>query len=152
MIIGVAVSAERARYLTFALVSGTTVLVGELPLPLPILVSGQRITFVPDSANPGPVTIALDGLPAVPVVKYVNEPLDSADLRPGIPVDAIFDGAAFQVITQLPRTCPVGTLLVSRNACIETTPSAPSTSTWPHSPAVNGTAASAVSRSGPGLV
>ena len=122
---GVAVSAERARHLTFTRVSGTSLLVGELPLPLPALISGQRITFVPDSLNPGPVTIALDGLPAVPVMKYVNEPLDSADLRPGIPVDAVFDGNAFQVISQFPRTCPAGTVIVSRNACMEATPSAP---------------------------
>jgi hypothetical protein len=69
--------------------------------------------------NTGPATLDVNGLGAVPVVKHVDQPLDSADLHPGVPVSLAYDGAAFQVLTQLHPACPPGTEAISPDACVD---------------------------------
>jgi hypothetical protein len=45
--------------------------------------------------------------------------LDSADLRAGVPITLAWDGAAFQVLTQLHGSCPAGSTPISPDACID---------------------------------
>jgi hypothetical protein len=85
------------------------------------LVPGMRVIIRPISTNTGAVTLDVNGLGAHAVLKYVNAPLDSADLRSGVPIQLVYDGASFQVATQLYPGCPTGTKAVGRTVCIEVT-------------------------------
>ena len=120
---GLAAGLERTHALTLISATGTDSLVAVWPsIGLPITGEHPRITLLPDTTNHGPVTLTLPGTGAVPVVKYAVEPLDSADLQAGIPLDLVYDGAAWQVISPLPRPCPPGMFPASRDVCIERLP------------------------------
>ncbi|MBV6403724.1 MAG: hypothetical protein IT228_03780 [Flavobacteriales bacterium] len=115
--------AEREHRATWIRAQGVNALTGDWPLQaLPLGGELLRITVVPDSTNTGAVTLALPGTGAVPLVKYATVPLDSADLTAGIPVDLVYDGAAWQVISPLPSPCPPGLFPASRDVCIERLP------------------------------
>lgn len=120
---GLAAGLERTHALTWISATGTDSLVAAWPaIALPPAGHLPRITLVPDTTNRGPVTLSLPGTGPVPVVKYAVEPLDSADLQAGIPLDLAYDGAAWQVISPLPRPCPPGMFPASRDVCIERQP------------------------------
>jgi hypothetical protein len=78
------------------------------------------LSIEPSAANTGPVTLNVNGLGAVPVLKSVSLALDSGDLRPGIPARVIFDGSAFQLVSQWHPACPPGYMAISRDVCIQT--------------------------------
>ena len=120
---GVSAGTERDGALTFVHVTGAQLLTGASLVPGGSFSPGQRLTIVADAVNSGDVSLSVDGLASIPLRKFVSEPLDSADLRPGIPVDVIYDGTVFQMISQLPATCPTGTAGVSRTVCMEVQPS-----------------------------
>lgn len=120
---GLAAGLERTHALTWLSATGTDSLVAAWPT-VGLTLSGAfpRLTLVPDTTNTGPVTLTLPGTGPVPIVKYAVEPLDSADLQTGIPVDLVYDGAVWQVISPLPRPCPPGMFPASRDVCIERQP------------------------------
>ncbi len=115
------VSLDVARYQTplFGTATGTNALDLLLtPAPQGFAV-GMAVTLVPSSANTGPVTLSINGTAPVAVFKNVDQPLDSADLRPGIPLVLAYDGAAFQVLSQVHGSCPPGSAAFSTDACID---------------------------------
>lgn len=123
---GASAEAVRSQAVQWATASGTNTLTASLTPSASIYSAGMLLSLVPGVANDTAVTLNVDGLGAVPVLKFTNEPLDSADLRPGIPVLLVFDGAAFQLISQSGIACPPGMLEVNRDVCVEATPSGPS--------------------------
>lgn len=116
---GVSVHTLRTQAVHFAETQGTDALSITLQPPLPAYTPGMALGFVPTAANSGAVTLAVDGLAAVPLTKGTGQPLDSADLRPGIPVRVVYDGATFQVLSQLQRGCPTGSIAVNQRTCID---------------------------------
>ena len=119
---GVNLATVRTNALTYATAAGTSDLQVVLAPAPAAITPGMRITFSPSSVNPGPVTLSVNGSGPWPVRKNVNAELDSADLRAGHPVDVIFDGATFQVTSQLYPGCPTGYEAVGTRVCVESTP------------------------------
>jgi len=84
--------------------------------------AGLLITFSPDISNSGPATLDVNGNGPVSIKKNIDQELDSADLRPNIPVTIIHDGNNFQLIGQYSNSCPEGYLEMTREFCIEAQP------------------------------
>ncbi|QQR85773.1 MAG: hypothetical protein IPJ76_14350 [Flavobacteriales bacterium] len=122
---GASAEAVRVQAVQRATASGTNTLTASLTPSASGYSAGMLMSIMPGAANDTAVTLNVDGLGAVPVLKFTNEPLDSADLRPGIPVLLVFDGAAFQLISQTGIACPPGMLEVNRDVCVEASPSGP---------------------------
>ena len=121
---GVSVATVREQVSTQGTASGTDQLLLSL-VPAPAaLTPGLSFSFVPTLENTGPVTVDLNGLGAVPVLRNVSEPLDSAELRPGLPVHVVYDGQAFQVVNMLCPSCPIGYFPISKDVCAEILPHA----------------------------
>lgn len=117
---GVSATSARTLSTNFGVAQGQDALSVSLTPPLSSYFPGLMITLVTTQANHSDVSLSVNGLPAIPVRKFVSEPLDSADLRPGIPLTLVFDGTVFQVTSQLEPSCPPGTVGFMRDACIET--------------------------------
>lgn len=117
---GVTATSARTLGTNFGVAQGQDALSVSLTPPLSNYSPGLMITLVTTQANHNDVSLSVNGLPAIPVRKFVSEPLDSADLRPGIPLTLVFDGTVFQVTSQLEPSCPPGTVGFTRDACIET--------------------------------
>jgi len=116
---GVNLGVVRTRATSFGTATGVNALDLQL-VPAPSsYATGMVITLVPSAVNTGATSVDVNGLGAVPVVKQVSQPLDSADLQPGIPVSMAWDGGAFQVLTQLHPACPAGTESISPDACVD---------------------------------
>lgn len=119
---GVSVEAARTLSTNLGAALGTNALLIQL-VPAPVAYApGLRVVLVPSDTNTASVTVDINGLGPTAVFKYVDQPLDSGDLRPGIPVMLVHDGNAFQVTSQMPRSCPRGTRAFNADACIELTP------------------------------
>lgn len=119
---GVSVHAARTLAPLQGMATGTNALSVDLS-PAPTgYVRGLKVLLMPSATNTSAVTLDVNGLGALAVHKNVSMPLDSGDLRPGAPVMLIHDGAAFQVISQLPRPCPPGSYAFTTDACIEVQP------------------------------
>jgi hypothetical protein len=117
---GASAAADRQNSTTYANATGVNTLTLDLtPDPGP-LTPGMRITFAPAAINTGDATLSVNGSTPIALRKNVNAPLDSADLHAGLPVDVIYDGAVFQVTSQLYPGCPSGYKAVGKNVCIET--------------------------------
>lgn len=84
--------------------------------------AGLLITFAPDISNNGAVTINVNGNGPVSINKNIDQDLDSADLRPNIPMTIIYDGTDFQLIGQYSSSCPEGYIEMTRDYCIEALP------------------------------
>ena len=120
---GVPADVERAGTLTWITSGGQDSLVASWPqVPLALGNGLMHITVVPGATNSGPATLTLPGTGAVPILKYAVQPLDSADLQAGSPVELVHDGAAWQVVSPLPRPCPTGMRAASRDLCVEVQP------------------------------
>lgn len=116
---GAAVVADRSVSTTYASATGTDALALTLSPAPGAYTPGMRITFTPTSTNTGDATLDANGLGAVPLRKNVNVPLDSGDLHPGVPVQVLYDGAVFQVTSQLYPGCPAGYKPVGVSSCVE---------------------------------
>ncbi len=113
--------ADRNSTVSMADALGINELVISLTPAPTALVPGMRLIIRPAVSNTGAVTLDVNGLGARTIYKNVNAPLDSADLRPGVPVQLVYDGSSFQISTQLYPGCPTGTKAVGRSVCIEVT-------------------------------
>lgn len=119
---GVSVDADRGNATLFGHAQGIDVLTLGLTPVLPSYAPGLRVVIVPTAPNTGDATLNIDGLGPVPLRKDVNAPLDSADLRPGMPVTLVFDGAVFQLVNQTYPGCPAGYSVISPDVCIADQP------------------------------
>ena len=122
---GANAASVRTQSTTYAVTQGTDVLTASLIPAIAGYMPGMLLSISPSAANTGPTTLNVDGLGAMPVLKFTTEQLDSADLRTGIPVLMVFDGAAFQLLSQTGIACPPGFLDVSREVCVEAVPYGP---------------------------
>lgn len=112
---------DRTASVSMAEATGVNALTLTLSPPPTGLVPGMRVIVLPSATNTGAVTLDVNGLGLRPVYKDINVPMDSAELRAGVPVQVIYDGAAFQLSTQMYPACPTGTKAVGRTVCIEQT-------------------------------
>lgn len=115
-----AVSANAARSMAMnrTIVQGSASMTGSLTPPLDAYSIGLSITVLPTEVNQQAATLDLDGLGARFIVKNGDQVLDSADLRPGIPVRLIYDGTYFQLLNRTYLTCPTGFSVVNGSYCI----------------------------------
>jgi hypothetical protein len=106
--------------LIFARTEGTSNFI-ELSLQIPpdSYTPGLLINFIANQKNTGNVMVNLNGLGYVPIYKNVNQPLDSSEIIPAQILTMIYDGNAFQVLSELYKPCPSGFIEISPNYCIE---------------------------------
>lgn len=124
---GLSAGAVRMQHVHHAVAQGTDQLTISLdPAPTTYL-PGLMIDLVPSQSNTAAVTLNVNGLGAVPVTKAVDQALDSADLRTGVPVHLVHDGTRFQVVSELKPSCPEGYFPISDRVCIASTPQDPIT-------------------------
>ncbi len=93
--------------------------------PLNNYTAGLLVTFKPSAANTGAVVMDVDGLGPIPLYKNLDQELDSADLRPSSPVTVIFNGTDFLLLSQYSNACPLGSIDMTKEYCIDAQPSAP---------------------------
>ncbi len=96
------VKSIQAGGLIFATTGGTADAI-ELtldPAPDGYLV-GMTVHFRAAGNNTGPVSVDVNGIGAVPLHKYVTEPLEAGDILSGQMVIMMFDGSAFQIMSKL---------------------------------------------------
>ena len=116
----VSLVAARHRLVVTGEALGTTDLSVDLE-PAPAAYGlGMYMTIVPTMANTGPVTLDVNGLGALPIVKGQALPLDSGDLRPGVPAQLVHNGEVFQLLNSTYINCPDGYVASSPRTCVET--------------------------------
>lgn len=81
--------------------------------------TGMIICVVPELPNEVGVQVDVNGLGTRPIVKVNGAPLDTAELRSGVPVRLIYDGEQFRVLGTTYRPCVQGFSPTSRTLCIE---------------------------------
>ncbi len=96
--------------------------------PLASYEAGTQITFLASQVNSDSVKININGLGYVNLLKG-SDHLDSADLNIGLPVNAIFDGSSFIIISDIDKSCPQGFISVNDYYCIQVDEQ-PATSFW----------------------
>lgn len=116
-----AVSVDAARFnaVKHASVSGQLQLVGNLSPAPSGYAAGMIVNAIPDSVNTWDATLDLNGLGSRPLLKSDGTPIDSADLRPGVPIRLLYDGFGFRVISSILMPCPEGYIEGGREYCIE---------------------------------
>ena len=107
--------------LIFGEASGVNLLLINLNPAITQYILGMVINFKTSASNTGAVTIQLNGLAPVALMKNGAVQLDSMDLISNQMVTAIYDGNYFQVISKLNRKCPNGFADVNKDYCIELT-------------------------------
>lgn len=122
---GASAASVRQQSTTSAVAQGVDDLTAALVPTATAYTAGMLVSITPSSANTGASTLNIDGLGAMPVLKFTNLQLDSAELRVGVPALMVFDGAAFQLLSQTGIACPPGFLDVSRDVCVEAVPYGP---------------------------
>lgn len=115
-----AVSLEAARTLStsFTYVTGSDVLSGDLTPAFSTYVAGMLITIVPQDANSSGAQLALNGLPAVAIVRQDGSPIQSGDLTVGVPSRLAYDGAELRLLSSALLKCPAGYTAGSNEFCI----------------------------------
>jgi len=74
--------------------------------------------------NTGPVSISINGMDELAIVKNVNNPLLAGDLKEGQMIEIMFDGTNFQLLSPVaatvgPKPCPPGFIAVNDSYCIQ---------------------------------
>lgn len=115
-----AVSAEAARNqaVSFSTASGPVWQVQLTPAPQRYM-AGMLITVLPDAPNEAGQQVEVNGLGLRAVVKPGGIPLDTAELRGGVPARLLYDGERFVVIGSVYRPCKPGFTPVSRSLCVQ---------------------------------
>ncbi|MEO8590193.1 MAG: hypothetical protein ABI432_12540 [Flavobacteriales bacterium] len=119
-----AVSLDDLRSVTVsrATAEGDVILTADL-FPAPsAYVAGMVVQITPVQSNASAAQLNINGLGAQPMVKWGGVPLDSADLRPGIPVRLVYDGERFLLLGDTRLNCPAGYVTTSAAFCIEALP------------------------------
>ncbi len=122
---GISLDAARTQATNYTATTGSIVLSGTLHPAPGQYTAGMMVTVVPSEPNQANAMLDLNDLGPVPVVKGDGTPLDSADLNPGAPARLLFDGTGFVVISNIPRPCRSGYIVVSSWSCVEAAPRGP---------------------------
>ena len=118
----VSAGAARATSMDYTVLNGSASMIGSLTPPLLAYPTGLLITAMPTLTNQATATLDLNGLGPRLIVKNGDQALDSADLRPGIPVRLVYDGTYFQLLNRTYLTCPSGFSAVNGSYCISDQP------------------------------
>lgn len=90
---------------------------------------GLNLRFLVDAPVWGPLTVSVDGLPALPLVNPDGLPLHRGQLESGTVAEVLLAAGQFILLSGPERSCPAGYSRVNDELCIETNP--PSTAgTW----------------------
>lgn len=120
----VSVGDLRASTVSRSTATGDALLFAELfPAP-PAYTPGMIVQITPEENNRPSVQIDVNGLGARPIVKWGGLPLDSADMRAGIPVRLVYDGTSFLLLGDTRLMCPPGYTSTAAAFCIEAFPHA----------------------------
>lgn len=122
---GTSLDAARGQAANFTTTTGDLALSGTLTPAPAQYTPGMTVTIVPNEPNRANATLDLNMLGPLPIVKGDGLPVDSADLMPDAPARLLFDGARFVVISNVPKPCRNGYLVVSSRTCTEALPRAP---------------------------
>lgn len=114
----VSMEAARATTMSYAEAFGTTTITASLT-PAPSAYStGMMVTLLPMMTNDAGSTLDLNGLGARSIVKLGQVPLDSSDMRAGIPVRLVYDGNNFLLLNDNALPCRTGYSAYSSSTCI----------------------------------
>lgn len=116
---GASATAERTGSAGYAQASGSGALLVTLSPPPGPLRPGMRIVFTTQQANDSAATLTVNGQGPIPLRKHITAALDSADIPAGVPTEVIYDGAVFQVVSQVYPGCPAGMHPVGAHGCVE---------------------------------
>lgn len=105
--------------MTFDVTTQLNVISVTMNPPLTAYVEGTRLNIRVDTNNSGAVTLDVDGLGPVPVVKGVDGSLDSNDIVMNEVISVIHDGTNFQLVAAMHNECPLGFVQVNAEYCIE---------------------------------
>ncbi|HRH70964.1 MAG TPA: hypothetical protein PLB89_15790 [Flavobacteriales bacterium] len=118
----VSADASRSTAMDYTVLTGSASMTGTLTPALTSYPAGFLITVVPTVTNQATATLDLNGLGPRLIVKNGDQALDSADLRPGIPVRLIYDGTYFQLLNRTYLNCPSGFSAVNGSYCVSDQP------------------------------
>ena len=111
------VDAARNEAVSFSTASGALWQVNLTPAP-DRYSAGMLITVLPDAPNAAGVQVDVNGLGAREVVKTDGSPLDTAEVRGGMPARLLYDGNRFVLMGSAYRPCPPGYSPAGRAYCI----------------------------------
>lgn len=89
---------QESGVLLLSAVSGTNTVLASLTPAITAYANGLRVLFKPAASNTGTVTLALNGLGNVAVVKAAAVPLSAGDLVSGVWAEAVYDGTNFVLL------------------------------------------------------
>lgn len=115
---GVSVEAARATTMSYAQAFGTSDITASLTPAPGAYATGMMVTLTPLMTNDAGCSLDLNGLGARPVVKFGQLPLDSADMRAGVPVRLVYDGTNFLLLNDNALPCKTGYSAYSSSTCI----------------------------------
>lgn len=84
--------------------------------------AGTALLIIPPDGASGPVTLAINGGPAWPVLRTPQDTLTAEAIPPGSVLHLIHDGGAFHLMNggqDVDRDCPAGTVMVGGRICTE---------------------------------
>lgn len=111
-----------------ATVQDTTITLAVTP-PVSTYTDGLLVRFIGPMNLAGKLTLRMEGLQPLPLVRTDGMPIALGQLQQGVVAEVMLAGANFVLLGALESGCPPGFLSVNTNYCIETAP--PSTaSTW----------------------
>lgn len=122
----VSVDAARKNTTTYTSASGAVYSATLVP-PATAYAAGMVLTVVPQTDALPPALIDVDGLGPRDIVKQGGVPLDTADLKAGVPARMVYDGTRFVLLGSTYIPCPAGYSVGGRTFCIEDSVSAVST-------------------------
>ena len=114
----VSVEAARATTMSYAEAFGTTVVTASLTPAPDAYTTGMMVTLLPMVTNDAGSTLDLNGLGARAIVKFGQLPLDSSDMRAGVPVRLVYDGNNFLLLNDSALPCKAGYSAYSSSTCI----------------------------------
>ncbi len=120
------VDAARTSAATYTSAVGPVYSASLVP-PASSYAAGMVITLVPQNDCVPTAQIDVDGLGPRDIVEQGGLPLDTADLKAGVPVRMVYDGARFVLLGSTYIPCPAGYSVGGRTFCIEDSVSAVTT-------------------------
>lgn len=83
-------------------------------------VRGENFGFFVVTTNTGPATLSINGLPAKALVSSDNVALKAGDLVAGAPVQVVYDGTRFRMVTAITTPTSLNTFIGTTNTALAT--------------------------------
>lgn len=107
--------------LTYAVATGINLLNISLPYS-PVIVEGMLINIRISNYNTSAVSLTINGSSPYSVLNNLSMNIDSAQFKPGLIVNMIYDGLSFICISKLNQPCKKGFVSVNDEFCIDSLP------------------------------